>query len=531
MATRREQKSEESGTSSKSATTAASTLSPNDEPDRDPKAVLPLLCPPTEEEALSYYSAFPSQPRLIGRTSSGIDPWELKVVEPGPHPEYRRIEKTQIGRHKIRDVWDDIVEPQIVAAVARLPWTSVDIWRIGKSDVERSMRPVVIWVGIATSQATTIPWDDVAQTLRKCRVILDTAGLADVECEMRASDIVPLMENAQPDLVDGNNNHTQTYGSRPQLLDPRDQADLAYIAKPFTTAIGQSVTPLERQGLRGTLCLYLWPAETSPDEPVRIWALTARHVVLPNRLYPGNLPYDVRSLNSSTTTPPSLKLIASPQQKHIESSMNSINNVITSTEKRLQLQEKSGDSDARKKSLRDSKTTAASRHETALLLKESFLSFETASSRTIGHVFLSPPIGVGEGWRFPWTRDWALVELDTRRYPSALTGNLISEVDLRSSDIDNDEERLVSLLNPHPKSQAKFTWPEDGLLRIAGTIPVKEIINPTMLDNNGEECILVGMHGAVTGLSWGKPSELVSTIRDCMPDGGSITTRGPSKAR
>lgn len=484
MTSRRDKRSDESGSSATSNNTAATTISPT-----SPKEVLPLLVPPTEEEATRFYSAFPSRPRLIGRTSSGIDPWVSRLLNPGePYPEYQHRLMSPLGEHKIRLVWDD-VEPRIIAAIDRLPWTSVDIWRISKNDERPQQRPVVVWVGIDSSKVLSLPWDTVAQSLRACRIVLDAADLADVECEMRVSNVSSLAGNVPP------------------MLSPTAHEEFSYFAQPFTTAIGQPIYPTRHNDTSGTLCIYLRPARTAHESP-QVWALTCRHVALPNSSYRENMPY-----KRTTTSQPALRM-ASPRQKEINDAMDGLDFRIKRASESLIER----DVDKKKKDkLQD-------RIDDATALQRAIRPFQHVDSRVIGHVFLSPSIGVGEGWTFPWMRDWALIELDTAKYPTIFSRELVNEVDLRTSDQELPH-KLSQDLNSDIRNKTIFTYPRNGLLRLRGIVTVAQMEKPATIDKDGEECILVGMHGAVTGLSWGCPSELLSTVRTAMPDGSSIRTR------
>lgn len=80
---------------------------------------------------------------------------------------------------------------------------------------------------------------------------------------------------------------------------------------------------------------------------------------------------------------------------------------------------------------------------------------------------------------------------------------------------------LATLINSK-NGQPEFRKPKDSLLPIAGVIPPVEIRNPPSptINVDGDECILVGKRGATTGLTCGSPSELESTVRNCLPNGG-----------
>src|SRR5437764_13731041 len=75
-------------------------------------------------------------------------------------------------------------------------------------------------------------------------------------------------------------------------------------------------------------------------------------------------------------------------------------------------------------------------------------------------------------------------------------------------------QELVSMLHPHPESRHKFRMPFDGKLRLGQTVPISELRSPTMLDKNGERCLIVGKRGKRTGVTWGCGNELKSCVRD-----------------
>ncbi|KIH95024.1 hypothetical protein SPBR_03459 [Sporothrix brasiliensis 5110] len=472
--------------------------------------ILPHLVPPTEDEATMYYSAFPSTPRLLGRTSAGIRPWSLRILHPGPFTTYQHLVMSPIGQHPILHIWDN-VEPHIVSAISALPWTSVDVWRIGNNDLQPQERPVVVWVGIPRHQAENVHWDIIAHVLRSCRAVLDAAGLPDVEVELRTSDVIQLLAD---------NNSGTGSDSAPEVLDPAKQVDFPDVMKPFTTAIGQPIFPMERDTMTGTLCVFLQPTKRAAggdDTTRQLWALSCRHVVFPNVLYRENLHYDATSFSAASGR----KAIASPRQHDVEAAMDSLASLAEFSNKFLTTDTQHT---TQTSLLREQLNLAA-----ATKLQQRLRPFENSAARVIGKVLLSPPIGVGgsdgDGRRQqPWTRDWALIQLDKARYPTAACGRLMNQVDLRTSD-SQYPTKLRRLLNPKPANTVRFEYPESGLLRIHGMIPVAEMKSPKMLDKDDEESILVGKYGATTGLTWAAASEILSMVRHYLPDGGSLQSR------
>ena len=169
-----------------------------------------------------------------------------------------------VGTHKILTCWSD-VRPAILTAIRRLPWSSVDVCRIGFADDTHLKRPVVVWIGV-DDEASELPWEDVAGAIRSCRRILDNAGLHDVDCQLRVSRVVSL--------------------AGPQLLKPfpNTYATWQSIAQRFTTSLGLSLSPRDRPTLEGSLGVFLSPEDTGSTTAGGgpLWAVTCRHVGLPS---------------------------------------------------------------------------------------------------------------------------------------------------------------------------------------------------------------------------------------------------------
>ncbi len=68
-------------------------------------------------------------------------------------------------------------------------------------------------------------------------------------------------------------------------------------------------------------------------------------------------------------------------------------------------------------------------------------------------------------------------------------------------------------MHPNPANSCHFTWPGDRLLKLWGTIPMKEMYKPTMLDQNGDPCITVLKGGRTTNVTVGKVYKLVMYVR------------------
>ena len=72
---------------------------------------------------------------------------------------------------------------------------------------------------------------------------------------------------------------------------------------------------------------------------------------------------------------------------------------------------------------------------------------------------------------------------------------------------------------PHPTARTSFKYPRGRLLQFRGVIKEHELRHPTMLDRNGEECLLVIKNGKGTGVTIGRATGIMSFVREYFEDG------------
>ena len=80
---------------------------------------------------------------------------------------------------------------------------------------------------------------------------------------------------------------------------------------------------------------------------------------------------------------------------------------------------------------------------------------------------------------------------------------------------------------PHPKDQAGYDYPDDGLLQAFGVVKDDEIRRPQHLDVHGEKALLVVKNGLTTGTTIGCANGLNSFTHvyiDCHIEKTSIET-------
>ena len=69
-------------------------------------------------------------------------------------------------------------------------------------------------------------------------------------------------------------------------------------------------------------------------------------------------------------------------------------------------------------------------------------------------------------------------------------------------------------MHPHPEGRSSFKYPVGGLLQVKGIVKEEEIRQPTLLDANGEECLIVIKHGKSTGVTIGRGTGIESFVRE-----------------
>jgi hypothetical protein len=67
---------------------------------------------------------------------------------------------------------------------------------------------------------------------------------------------------------------------------------------------------------------------------------------------------------------------------------------------------------------------------------------------------------------------------------------------------------------PHAETRAKFKYPRGGLMQLQDFVKDDELRRPTMLDENGEECLIVVKNGTTTGVTLGRATSIESFVRE-----------------
>lgn len=76
---------------------------------------------------------------------------------------------------------------------------------------------------------------------------------------------------------------------------------------------------------------------------------------------------------------------------------------------------------------------------------------------------------------------------------------------------------------PHRMARTS-KYPYDRIFQLRDVLKENELRHPTMLDANGEECLLVVKNGNSTGVTFGRATGIMSFVREYFEDGTHKTS-------
>ncbi|KAF8554118.1 hypothetical protein OG21DRAFT_1484908 [Imleria badia] len=236
--------------------------------------------------------------------------------------------------------------------------------------------------------------------------------------------------------------------------------------------------PTSNGTARGTSGFFI----SDPRHPGKIYLVTARHVVF----HPDKEPNELYQHRYSGQRRTNVLLFGDAAiEKHItdiESEIDGKHIIIEQLKKRLKGAEQVDEEDAE-----------AERNQVQLQLKEA----REAIVALENYVVLSPPIGFGVGEE-RFTEDWAVIEIDSSKVDSTnFVGNAI---DLGTT---TPVDKFTAWMHPHHANPPSFEYPGNRLLEFYGTIPDKDIWNPSpkTLDHDNDPCIMVMKRGHASDLT------------------------------
>lgn len=461
-------------------------------PDSIAPATVPTSAPypPSPVEARYYYYGLPSLPRLVARSSTNA--W---VESSGPEAYLLPKESRPIGLHPLQENWEATVGPAMIDYLESkgVRWTSLDPVRMGYAG--ESSFPAIIWMGVVPG---SLPARDGIEVATHCKHILVTHGINDFHVEIRDSEVIPFTDSEIPKM----------YKPVP-TLNPT-----ALALEPFSTALGLPICAEATPSIQGTGGFFI----SDPRYPGKIYLVTARHVVLPldkndnnfNELY-------LEQLDPSQPRQNVLLFGHAAIKKHtafIKSEVDGQLIFVDHFEKMLVgSQEMSAVDQGEVQHQLDRAKMAIIRLE-ELFTNVSGDSWQNKKNRVLGHIVLSPPIGLGVGDE-KFTEDWAVIEVDSSKVDSTnFPGNVI---DLGTTISIVEFKRRMS---PHPTTNPPFHYPTDRLLKLCGTIPDEEMWKPSpgTLDQHNDPCIMVIKRGYGSGLTIGRLNTIRSFTRTYLKD-------------
>ncbi|KAL5478231.1 hypothetical protein ACEPAI_2415 [Sanghuangporus weigelae] len=433
------------------------------------------------DEAHNDFWGLPSNPLSIYHTGPA---WPLPT---GPQAQRVPKEARPICTHAIVSVWHQLGEQIYKYFDSReLKWTSIDPVRF--AEVEKEPGPLFLWVGVMPG---TLSHNDAEDAAVRCKEILLEYKIVDIEIAFRESIF--------------------TRFSGPQLLDHVSSVDpTADVRGPFTPALGLQIAPKAFPYFGGAGCLYLCEGGRSN----RVFLLAARHVVLPPGEYPNEL-YDRK--NNSMPRREIIHLGSRAFQNSLEAIMDKIGHedlMIDSYKDELEaLGEASEGEDTKtttnRKEFEDRLANAEASKASVYEFYDNVTRFWSAESqRILGHVLYAPPISVSAGDK-RFTEDWALVELNHGKFDcNVFRGNVIHLGTKVTAG------QFMKKMYPQTETRANFTYPRGGRMQLRDFVKDGELRRPTMLDANGEQCLIVVKNGATTAVTLGRATGIESFVRE-----------------
>ena len=436
--------------------------------------------PPSPVEAKYFYYGLPSQPLLVARSSTNV--W---VQPAGPEAYLLPKASSPIGPHPLRDIWEPTVGPALIHYLVSkgVKFTSLDPVRMGYADDPSP--PAIIWMGVVPGSLSA---EDGVEVATRCKSILSAHHINDVDIEIRESEVIR--------------------AAGPKMCKPVPTADATASARePFSTALGLPICAEANPSIEGTGGFFI----SDPRNPGKIYLVTARHVIF----HPDKDPNELYQYHNSSQRRKNVLLFGDAAvEKYtvaIESEISDMRMTIAQLESWLEDAEQMDEEDA--KAERNQLLPQLAEARKAIGALEAFRvdsrAWKKQENRVLGHVILSPPIGVDVG-EDGFTEDWAVIEIDNSKVDSTnFVGNVI---DLGTTIPIN---KFMKWMFPHPANPPSFKYPRNRLLKLYGTISDEEMWkpNPKTLDHANEPCIMVIKRGHASDLTVGRLNTIRSFTR------------------
>ncbi|KAJ7066505.1 hypothetical protein C8F01DRAFT_981680 [Mycena amicta] len=432
--------------------------------------------PPAACAAAVYYRGTPSAPKFIASTAGIVKSrWNFPYFT-GFNGEIPRKRLLPLVDHPLLyRLWESSIAPVVLDVLNKLAvWTSVDWVRIEVEEVVAAPANV-LWIGASWAPKRLL-------FLRlplpcSCLEVLQSFGIFDVEVEIRESVVV--------------------FSGGPPLLEPLDHDPSADLRHPFTHALGLPISAATSPDILGTGAFFL----REGDEGNSLLLVTARHVVLSSKCDvtddANNLEYDGNA--------------------HAESDvlLGNFKEYVKRLEEKIEEQEAAVRTEAKKLTRAGTPTpnsqlqaqVAESMLAHLTSTRNEVQTWENPSNRIIGQIVYSPPLQYGGPVNCStpgFTQDLAVIRVDPTKFP----GNIANRLELGWE---------ISSHQFCKELDAAFVYPEDCQLRVTGTIPLTEVLDPNseepQEDKDAGKSFKVIKNGAKTGVTIGVATKLWSFTR------------------
>ncbi|KAJ6619251.1 hypothetical protein B0H10DRAFT_2163979 [Mycena sp. CBHHK59/15] len=390
-----------------------------------------------------------------------------------------------INGHPIEPVWDDIltrIEEYLKGA--KLPFTAVMPLGFTNEGEEKPFCPLVVAIGVEPEK---VAFEDATAVAEHVKLnILAEADFDDDDVTVALWEFETFLSSSGPKLP---------------TLDPELHGHLTKFHHPFTSALGTAVAPLKQPGYEGSLGAFL-----TRGDGTELLALTAAHglslkaadrrhqemVVLGNEAYTlaiKKIQTEVGHLQQSINTE---ELRAQGLRGRLDNGAADANGTIAAAIRTAEQNVEISKESIRQLNLLHSRVTQF---------------MPIPDNRCIGRVLFADPIGASSDGPDAYTRDWAVVGIRKDAFGDDFQGNILYIGDAL------EEQTFLDHMFPHVADREGYAYPEHGLLRIRGVVPLDDILHPKRLDVNGDPAMAVVKHGRTTGTTVGWMSRLKSLVR------------------
>ena len=462
----------------------------------------PLL--PSEGESSGYFYGLSGRYRLLARSNIAEEPWGQSEFYYGYSQFPDRMAMKNIGQNEVQEKWNShaVYDIRDILERSGKRWNHCHLLRLGHKR-EGKYNPVVL-VGVERGSTSQVDANDLVNEAKNCLAnhgIL--SGVPVLVYEASVWDVTTGPEPLGPTPL----GHMPL---GPKLLDPVGEFNAtADVRQPFTHTLGQCIAPYNAPRCEGTLGFYM----AKSDDPEGIYGVTCRQVLEPdledrnNQLYEymgKGEPLQYVILPGDTTldrVEDKIKKLAEKQQSLGEHAEWNIKEATTTEIHRKHWEI----------NWRHAQRTIV---ECQRLLEE-IGKWRTLESRKVGHIVYSPPMESFPG--LAATCDVCVLKFDKDKFTSPPRN--VVHLGAKYS-----VGELMGKLNPHPECKYKIEWPDGLLMELRDPVKLEELERPDMLNEEGENCLLVFKYGRTTGLTMGYTNEAKSLRKVYLPNGQDFAT-------